>query len=95
VQLQVKKLDLDFAVDPLFRKTRAEFDEGGATGLLMNHLGVDSGMRVVFDAGDSKIIGDEEEEDEQGVQQTVDLEHIRSESSRVAPSWHSQTGYPL
>ena len=96
MQLQVKKLDLDFAVDPLFRKTRAEFDEGGATGLLMNHLGVDSRMRVVFDSGDSKITGDEEDEqDEQDVHQTIDLEHIRSESSRVAPSWHSQTGYPL
>lgn len=51
-QLAAKKLDLEFTVDPLFKKTSADFDEGGAGGLLMNHLGVDSQARVVFDAGD-------------------------------------------
>ena len=45
----------------------------------MNHLGVDSQMRVVFDSGASKITG-EEDEDEQDVHQTVDLEHIRCKS---------------
>ncbi len=75
-QLQVKKLDLDFAVDPLFRKTRAEFDEGGATGLLMNHLGIDSNMGVVFDSGDSKVI-DEEEDTGEEPHATIDLGHIR------------------
>ncbi|KAF8329405.1 condensin complex subunit 2/barren [Cantharellus anzutake] len=75
-QLQVKKLELDFAVDPLFRKTRAEFDEGGATGLLMNHLGIDSNMRVVFDSGDSKVI-DDEEEAEEDPHAVIDLGHIR------------------
>lgn len=75
-QLQLKKLDLDFAVDPLFRKTRAEFDEGGATGLLMNHLSVDSKMRVVFDSGDSQLTEEDEEEDDEAYQM-VDLEHIR------------------
>ncbi|ODN82310.1 hypothetical protein L202_02588 [Cryptococcus amylolentus CBS 6039] len=61
-QLQVKKLDVEFTVDPLFKKTSADFDEGGAMGLLMNHLGVDDKMRVVFDAGDA---GDEEDEEEE------------------------------
>lgn len=77
-QLQLKKLDLDFAVDPLFRKTRAEFDEGGATGLLLNHLGVDAKMRVVFDSGDSKITDNDDEENDEA-QQVVDLEAIRGE----------------
>ena len=76
-QLQVKKLDLDFAVDPLFRKTRAEFDEGGATGLLLNHLGVDSKMRVVFDSGDSKITTEGDEDDEEELNQPIELDHIR------------------
>ena len=31
--LNVKKFDLTFAVDPLFHKTSAQFDEGGAKGL--------------------------------------------------------------
>ena len=30
--LNVKKFDLAFAVDPLFHKTSAQFDEGGARG---------------------------------------------------------------
>ena len=65
-KIQYKDLDLEFTVDPLFKKTSADFDEGGAAGLLMNHLGSDSTMRVVFDAGDAKIDdGDEENVDEE------------------------------
>lgn len=30
--LNVKKIDLAFTVDPLFHKTSAQFDEGGARG---------------------------------------------------------------
>ncbi|WFD30795.1 hypothetical protein MSPP1_001819 [Malassezia sp. CBS 17886] len=51
-QLQAKRFDLEFSVDPLFKKTSADFDEGGAGGLLMNHLHVDDQMKVVFDASD-------------------------------------------
>ena len=44
--LNVKKFDLTFAMDPLFRRTSAQFDEGGAKGgpclrcltLVMRHL---------------------------------------------------------
>ncbi|KAH9940947.1 barren [Epithele typhae] len=65
-QLRTKKLDLEFSVDPLFRKTCADFDEGGAQGLLMNHLGLtvapDGSLRVVFDASDS-VAKDEDEEE--------------------------------
>ncbi|KDQ19090.1 hypothetical protein BOTBODRAFT_28583 [Botryobasidium botryosum FD-172 SS1] len=74
-QLQVKKLDLEFTVDPLFKKTSSDFDEGGAMGLLMNHLGVDKQMRVVFDAGDTKLA---DEEDEGEVIDTVELGDIRA-----------------
>lgn len=63
-QLAVKKLDLEFTVDPLFKKTSADFDEGGAGGLLMNHLGVDSQARVVFDASD---VPGQDDIDEDGV----------------------------
>lgn len=68
-QLAVKKLDLEFTVDPLFKKTSADFDEGGAGGLLMNHLGVDSNARVVFDAGDVAGVGEGEEGE-------TDLSHV-------------------
>jgi condensin complex subunit 2 len=38
------------AVDPLFQKTSAQFDEGGAAGLLMNGLSVHRGCDTVFDS---------------------------------------------
>lgn len=84
-QLRSKKLDLEFSVDPLFKKTCADFDEGGAQGLLMNHLslgvGADGGLRVVFDASDSVAKAGEEEEEEEVVEEPfedVDLSYLRS-----------------
>ncbi len=74
----MKKFELEFAVDPLFKKASADFDEGGAKGLLLNHLAIDSEGRIVFDssddAGDASsggkatrrkddVITEEEEED--------------------------------
>ncbi|VDC01866.1 unnamed protein product [Peniophora sp. CBMAI 1063] len=63
--LTLKKHDLEFSVDPLFRKTCEDFDEGGAHGLLQNHLslglGSEGALRIVFDASDS--MGKEDEED--------------------------------
>ncbi|WJX73821.1 hypothetical protein P8452_57558 [Trifolium repens] len=50
--LNVKKFDVAFAVDPLYRQTSAKFDEGGANGLLMNNLGVYGRCRVLFDSLD-------------------------------------------
>jgi condensin complex subunit 2 len=57
----LKKFDLEFSVDPLFKKTSADFDEGGAKGLLLNHLSLDGEGRIVFDAGDTVLEEDEEE----------------------------------
>lgn len=45
-------MELEFAVDPLFKKMSADFDEGGAKGLLLNHLSIDSEGRIVFDSSD-------------------------------------------
>ena len=82
-QLRSKKLDLEFSVDPLFRKTCADFDEGGAQGLLMNHLslgvGTDGSLRVVFDAGDSMGKGDEDETPLEEPPDEVDLSYLRRE----------------
>ncbi|XP_024033778.1 condensin complex subunit 2 isoform X1 [Citrus clementina] len=46
----VKKFDVAFAADPLYHQTSAQFDEGGARGLLLNNLGVYGGCRVLFDS---------------------------------------------
>ncbi|OAX79124.1 hypothetical protein ACJ72_06559 [Emergomyces africanus] len=60
--LQLKKFELEFSVDPLFKKASADFDEGGAKGLLLNHLSIDGTGRIVFDssddAGDATAEGD-------------------------------------
>src|ERR1700760_4843148 len=45
-------MDLEFAIDPLFKKASADFDEGGAKGLLLNHLSIDGSGRIVFDSSD-------------------------------------------
>ncbi|KAF9564247.1 barren [Agrocybe pediades] len=79
--LKNKKPDLEFAVDPLFKKTCADFDEGGASGLLMNHLslgiGTEGCMRVIFDASDP--MGQVEEEDPiQEPEDDLDLSYLRS-----------------
>ena len=87
-QLKIKKLDLEFSVDPLFRKTCEDFDEGGAHGLLMNHLslgvGTEGGLRVVFDASDS--MGKEMEEEEEEPEDEIDLTQLRSASIFNTPS---------
>ena len=66
--MQLKKFELEFAVDPLFKKASADFDEGGAKGLLLNHLMIDSQGRIVFDssddAGDATTIGSANKDDE-------------------------------
>lgn len=83
-QIAVKKYDLEFSVDPLFKKTSADFDEGGAGGLLMNHLGVDSLARVVFDAGDVAGVGGNAEDDAGDAGDEDDdenQEHMEGESS--------------
>lgn len=80
-QLRNKKPDLEFSVDPLFKKTCADFDEGGAHGLLMNHLslglGGDGGMRVIFDASDS-VFKVEEGDNMDEPEDEVDLSYLRS-----------------
>ena len=55
--LQLRKLELEFAVDPLFKKASADFDEGGAKGLLLNHLSIDGEGRIVFDSSDDAGAG--------------------------------------
>ena len=85
-QLQVKQFDLEFAVDPLFRKTSADFDEGGAGGLLMNHLHVDDHMKVVFDASDA-VEKKESTEDGEGEQaEEEDAVEDKRAASPTAPT---------
>lgn len=93
-QLKVKKLDLEFTVDPLFKKTCADFDEGGAGGLLMNHLalgmGQEGSMRVVFDAGDvvGADGGTEEDDIRDEEEDLIDLGSLQSRCFVI--KWHAR-----
>eukprot|EP00854_Cymbomonas_tetramitiformis_P002543 gene2543-3295_t len=48
--LNLKQIDPASVVDPLFHKTSAQFDEGGARGLLLNNLSCFHGCRLAFDS---------------------------------------------
>ncbi|ORX96251.1 barren [Basidiobolus meristosporus CBS 931.73] len=63
--LTLKQFDLEFAVDPLFKKTSADFDEGGARGLLLNHLSIHNNGKIIFDASDAAPFDKEVSELEQ------------------------------
>lgn len=46
-------VEREYEVDPLFRKMSKTFDAGGARGLLLNHLRVHNGPRVIFDTSET------------------------------------------
>lgn len=48
------QVEKEYEVDPLFRKMSKTFDEGGAEGMLLNHLLVHSGPRVIFDTSNTQ-----------------------------------------
>ncbi|KAJ2786323.1 hypothetical protein GGI15_001606 [Coemansia interrupta] len=82
--ISVKKLDLEFSVDPLFKKTSADFDEGGARGLLLNHLAFDADGKIVFDASDSKTVIDSSESQMDGLAEEEDDDEV-SDREQVRP----------
>jgi condensin complex subunit 2 len=79
----VKKLELEFSFDPLFKKASADFDEGGAKGLLLNHLSIDSSGRIVFDSSDDKKEGQEMEEIEEA-EKLVEEEEVHEQPTEIA-----------
>ncbi|KAJ5558575.1 hypothetical protein N7535_008791 [Penicillium sp. DV-2018c] len=85
--LQLKKFELEFAVDPLFKKASADFDEGGAKGLLLNHLAIDGHGRIVFDSSDdavddsAKTAEDDREGSEDPDQQSEDQKPVKQPAS--------------
>ena len=57
----------------MFKKASADFDEGGAKGLLLNHLSIDNKGRIVFDSSDD--IEDAIEE-EPGIEESFQSDDI-------------------
>ncbi|ODV76996.1 barren [Suhomyces tanzawaensis NRRL Y-17324] len=80
--IQIKKLDQELSIDPLFKKALAEFDEGGAKSLLLNTLNIDASGRVIFDATSNPMkdsskaseSDDEADEEEEGSSQDKEID---------------------
>ncbi|KAI8324753.1 barren [Martensiomyces pterosporus] len=93
--ISVKKLDLEFSVDPLFKKTSADFDEGGARGLLLNHLCLDADGKIVFDASDAKPLidkeGDEQIDEDEALLHSHGAEDGGAEDSTELPELPEQS----
>ncbi|PTB65367.1 barren [Trichoderma citrinoviride] len=93
--LQLKKFELEFAVDPLFKKASADFDEGGAKGLLLNHLMIDSQGRIVFDSSDDAGDADDKKRegqlDEDGNEED-DEENVQSQLEKDRAHHHDEDG---
>lgn len=68
---------MDFSVDPLFKKTSADFDEGGARGLLLNNLSLDQNCKIIFDASDATVECDLEDANNEQV--IMSIENIQVE----------------
>lgn len=51
-QINFKKLECEYTVDPLFSKTSAEFDDGSAERMLMNSLMISDEGAIIFDASE-------------------------------------------
>lgn len=81
-QQQLKKLELELSIDPLFRKMCADFDEGGAKGLLLNSLVVDKTGRVVFDG---EIDDENDEENEDNIEAKEEQDASASNNDTVIP----------
>ncbi|KAF4534843.1 Condensin complex component cnd2 [Lasiodiplodia theobromae] len=85
-QLQLKKMDMELSVDPLFKKASADFDEGGAKGLLLNHLSIDATGRIVFDSSDDVEPGQPEAEaEEQAQEQEQDGDAMEVDGEEAKP----------
>ncbi|KAG7195088.1 uncharacterized protein KQ657_004204 [Scheffersomyces spartinae] len=63
--IRLRKFEQELAIDPLFKKALAEFDEGGAKSLLLNSLSIDATGRVVFDATMAQEDSEEDKEDKE------------------------------
>ena len=77
-------------MDPLFKKASADFDEGGAKGLLLNHLAINTSGRIVFDSSD--VAGDGnakeaagEDPDQQSEPEPAEVAHEENMEIDIAP----------
>ncbi|KAL4470872.1 hypothetical protein ABPG72_016418 [Tetrahymena utriculariae] len=79
--LDVITYDIEFDVDPLFKKTSAKFDEQGASGLLINNLYMDSNMMLMLESHQPNEQKAEEEERKEMLTQKFLQQNLSQECS--------------
>ena len=72
---------MEFSVDPLFKKASSDFDEGGAKGLLLNHLSIDAEGRIVFDSSDDTEDAIQESQNDEHEQQAESVSETQEKST--------------
>lgn len=83
-------------MDPLFKKASADFDEGGAKGLLLNHLMIDSKGRIIFDSSDDSVETAETKKkrkrasEEEDVDEDDEVSDVESEDSTLQPAQEAE-----
>ncbi|KAI8867919.1 barren-domain-containing protein [Ramicandelaber brevisporus] len=77
------KLDLEFEIDPLFRKTSAELDEGGTRGMLLNRLSVDRHGKIILDSRDAILPGENDDEEDESSNKEEDEESKETDASEM------------
>ena len=79
----MKSTDAEYSVDPLFKKTSAEFDEGGADGLLLNNLASAMDGRIILDSSDGLArAANQGSADAPAVSAQISLARLRGTQSR-------------
>ena len=76
----MSKFDLEFEVDPMFHIMSATFDEGGASGMLLNHLRCyDDDQLLVLDSSIVVPVVEEKSvsESQSNTKPSLDLDEIR------------------
>ena len=79
------KVDLGFEVDPMFQMMSAAFDEGGASGLLLNRLRCyDSSQSLILDSSTTvNVVEDVEAEVPQESKKPVDVATLKGYSFTI------------
>lgn len=76
--IQIRKLDLELYVDPIFKKALTDFDEGGSKSLLINMLQINDEQRMVFDTAESSVgavIKEDVDEEEENNEDKMDVDN--------------------
>jgi len=91
--LNSKDIEVEFLIDPLFRKTSQAIDLGGTRGLLLNQLNVYNGCGVIFDSSD--VVNIESENDIGKKDEEFDLKEIEDQFKNISSNLYQYEICPM